>query len=76
MRRRPRRGLRLRAFHEAFLLFQPGTAVARPSGMDGIVRDFRLAVRSLLRVPGFTIVAVLTLAVGLGTTTLMFTTAQ
>lgn len=44
--------------------------------MDSLFRDFRLAIRSLLRVPGFTIVAVLTLAVGLGTTTLMFTTAN
>ncbi|HJR59958.1 MAG TPA: ABC transporter permease [Vicinamibacterales bacterium] len=40
------------------------------------MRDFRLAVRSLLRVPVFAAVAVLTLAIGLGTTTLMFTTAN
>ena len=41
-----------------------------------MLRDFRLAVRSLLRVPVFSLVAVLTLAIGLGTTSLMFTTAN
>ena len=44
--------------------------------MDTLLRDFRLAVRSLARVPVFSTVAVLTLAVGLGATTLMFTTAN
>jgi predicted permease len=44
--------------------------------MDALARDFRLAVRSLLRVPVFSLVAVLTLAIGLGTSSLMFTTAN
>ena len=44
--------------------------------MDALLRDFRLAVRSLARVPVFSAVAVLTLAIGLGATTLMFTTAN
>ena len=44
--------------------------------MDTLLRDFRLAARSLARVPVFSAVAVLTLAVGLGATTLMFTTAN
>jgi predicted permease len=44
--------------------------------MDALIRDFRLAVRSLARVPVFSAIAVLTLAIGLGTTTLMFTTAN
>jgi putative ABC transport system permease protein len=44
--------------------------------MDALLRDFRLAVRSLLRVPLFSAVAVLTLGIGLGTTSLMFTTAN
>jgi len=44
--------------------------------MDAVIRDFRLAVRSLARVPVFSAIAVLTLAIGLGTTTLMFTTAN
>jgi len=44
--------------------------------MDALLRDFRLAVRSLARVPVFSAVTVLTLAIGLGSTTLMFTTAN
>jgi len=50
--------------------------VACACDMDAWIRDFRLAVRSLLRVPVFAAVSVLTLAIGLGTTTLMFTTAN
>ena len=44
--------------------------------MDAVIRDFHVAVRSLLRVPAFSAVAILTLAVGLGATSLMFTTAN
>jgi hypothetical protein len=44
--------------------------------MDALIRDFRLAVRSLLRVPLFSAVAVRTLGIGLGTTSLMFTPAN
>ena len=45
----------------------------RGSFMDAIIRDFRLAVRALLRAPAFTLAAVATLAVGIGSTALMFT---
>jgi putative ABC transport system permease protein len=44
--------------------------------MDALVREFRLAVRSLRGAPTFALVAILTLGVGIGTTTLMFTTAN
>ncbi len=40
--------------------------------MDGMVRDVRMAVRSLLRRPFFTAVAGLTLAVGIGANTAIF----
>ena len=40
--------------------------------MESIIRDLRFAVRSLVRAPGFTLVGVLTLALGIGATTTVF----
>jgi putative ABC transport system permease protein len=44
--------------------------------MHTLIREFRLAIRSLRSSPSFALVAILTLGVGIGTTTLMFTTAN
>jgi predicted permease len=43
-----------------------------PRSIDGIVRDSRYAVRSLCRVPVFTIAVILTLALGIGLNTAIF----
>lgn len=40
--------------------------------MESIIRDPRFAARTLARNPGFTLVGVLTLALGIGATTAVF----
>jgi putative ABC transport system permease protein len=44
--------------------------------MEGLIRDFRYSARTLLKEPGFTAVAVLTLALGIGANTAVYSLAD
>ncbi len=51
---------------------RPHLKTARRIDIQGILQDIRVSARSLLRAPTYTVVAVLTLALGIGATTAIF----
>ena len=64
--------LRDRRRVRAFAATLPHPSYTETPMRDSFARDFRYAVRGLLRNPGFTIIAVLALALGIGSATTIF----
>jgi predicted permease len=44
--------------------------------LEGLVRDLRYAIRTLLRTPGFSVVAILVMAIGIGASVALFTVVR
>jgi predicted permease len=62
-----------RAFGNAGLTIEATRAVWRTRGLDRLQQDARYAIRALSNTPGFTAVAVVTMALGIGVNTALFT---
>jgi putative ABC transport system permease protein len=60
----------------AALLDERGRDERRGNTMEDILRDLRYAARTLLRRPGFTAVTILTLGIGIGATTAIFSAVR
>src|ERR1700685_2123140 len=56
----------LRAFGNPALIRERTRAVWSCNWLESVARDLRLTVRALLRAPGFTVIAILVMALGIG----------
>ena len=66
----------LRQFGNPTLLREQARATWSWSSLELILRDLRFGVRTLLRTPSFTIIAVLVMALGIGSTVALFTVVR
>jgi hypothetical protein len=66
----------LRSFGNRTLISEETCAVWSWNGLESLLRDLRISVRTLLRSPGFSIIAVLVMALCIGATTSLFTVVR
>ncbi len=66
----------LRSFGNPTLISEQTRAVWSWNGLESLLRDLRISVRALFRSPGFSIIAVLVMALCIGATTSLFTVVR
>ncbi len=66
----------LRSFGNPSLISEQTRAVRSWNGLESVLRDVRISVRTLFRSPGFSIIAVLVMALCIGATTSLFTVVR
>ena len=66
----------LRSFGNPTLISEQTRAVWSWNGLENLLRDLRISVRTLFRSPGFSILAVLVMALCVGATTSLFTVVR
>jgi hypothetical protein len=66
----------LRAFGNPTLIREHTRAVWSWNGLENLLRDIRFSVRTLLRSPGFAMIAVLLMALCIGAATSLFTVVR
>lgn len=66
----------LRAFGNPTLIREQTHAVWRWNWLENLLRDLRISIRTLLRSPGFSLIAVLVMALCIGAATSLFTVAR
>ncbi|HKF47659.1 MAG TPA: ABC transporter permease [Terracidiphilus sp.] len=76
MNRQDARAAALRTFGNLALLRDQARATWSWSTLESILRDLRIGVRTLLRAPGFTMIAIVVMALGIGANIALFTVVR
>src|SRR5271155_1238170 len=66
----------LRAFGNPTLIREQTHAIWSWNGLENLLRDLRISIRTLFRSPGFSIIAVLVMALCIGAATSLFTVVR
>src|SRR5215469_3204465 len=66
----------LRAFGNPALIREQTHAVCSWNWLESLARDLRISLRTLLRTPGFTFIAILVMALGIGANVALFTVVR
>src|SRR5437588_9008629 len=66
----------LRAFGNPNVISEQTRAVWSWNGLENILRDLRISVRTLFRSPGFSLIAIIVMALCIGATTSLFTVVR